>query len=111
MAANFNFTYSDDIDGSGAHGLKYADSNGNEIELIDRNILTRYTEIGNLFNLAPEYSKQVYPANSLVMHYNFYLGMYQFYYNPNAISTPESWNANHWTATTLAEYIKLMTTT
>lgn len=114
MAANFNFTYIDDIDGNNTHGLKYADSNGNEIELVGWHNLTENIEdIENtvFFSLAPSYSKKVYPVNSLVSNYNFDRKMYQLYYNPNAISKPESWTAAHWTPTTLAEYIKLMITT
>ena len=110
MAANFNFTYIDDIDGNNTPGLNYEDSNGNIIELVRYGKLMEYVDSLTVFSLAPLYSDLlVYPANSLVS-YNNDSNPLKLYYNPNAISVPESWNIEHWTETTLAEYIKLMTT-
>lgn len=48
-------------------------------------------------NLAPNYTKTTYPANSYVM----YDGV--LYTNSNAIETAEDWNPAHWTQTTVAE--------
>ena len=108
--ANFNITYIDDIDGYNTQGLKYADSKGNEIELAGWYKLIAYVESLIYFNLAPLYVNQVYSAKSLVSHYDFDNNMCRLYYNPNAISKPENWTAAHWTETTVADYIKLMTT-
>ena len=48
-------------------------------------------------NLAPNYTKTTYPANSYVMQGGV------LYTNPNAIGTAEDWNPAHWTQTTVAE--------
>lgn len=48
-------------------------------------------------NLAPDYTKTTYPANSYVMQGGV------LYTNPNAIGTAEDWNPAHWTQTTVAE--------
>lgn len=48
-------------------------------------------------NLAPNYTKQAYPANSYVMHDGV------LYTNENAIGTAEDWDPEHWTQTTVAE--------
>lgn len=48
-------------------------------------------------NLAPDYTKKTYEANSYVMHDGV------LYTNPNAIGTAEDWNPAHWTQTTVAE--------
>lgn len=48
-------------------------------------------------NIAPNYTKKTYEANSYVMQG----GM--LYTNPNAIGTAEDWNPAHWTQTTVAE--------
>lgn len=48
-------------------------------------------------NLAPEYTKKTYEANSYVMHDGV------LYTNPSAIGTAEDWNPAHWTQTTVAE--------
>lgn len=51
----------------------------------------------SMTNIAPEYTKTTYPANSYVMHGGV------LYTNPNAIGTAEDWNPAHWTQTTVAE--------
>ncbi len=48
-------------------------------------------------NIAPDYTKTTYEANSYVMHGGV------LYTNPNAIGTAEDWNPAHWTQTTVAE--------
>ncbi len=48
-------------------------------------------------NIAPDYTKTTYPANSYVMHDGV------LYTNPNAIGTAEDWNPAHWAQTTVAE--------
>lgn len=48
-------------------------------------------------NLAPNYTKKTYEANSYVMQGGV------LYTNPNAIGTAEDWNPAHWTQTTVAE--------
>lgn len=48
-------------------------------------------------NIAPDYTKKTYEANSYVMHGGV------LYTNPNAIGTAEDWNPAHWTQTTVAE--------
>lgn len=50
-------------------------------------------------NIAPNYVKQTYPANSYVMHGGV------LYTNENAIETAEDWNPAHWTQTTVAAMI------
>jgi hypothetical protein len=48
-------------------------------------------------NIAPNYTKKTYEANSYVMQDGV------LYTNPNAIGTAEDWNPAHWTQTTVAE--------
>jgi hypothetical protein len=48
-------------------------------------------------NIAPNYTKKTYEANSYVMQGGV------LYTNPNAIGTAEDWNPAHWTQTTVAE--------
>lgn len=48
-------------------------------------------------NIAPNYTKKTYEANSYVMQGGV------LYTNPNAIETAEDWNPAHWTQTTVAE--------
>jgi hypothetical protein len=48
-------------------------------------------------NIAPNYIKKTYEANSYVMQDGV------LYTNPNAIGTAEDWNPAHWTQTTVAE--------
>lgn len=48
-------------------------------------------------NIAPNYTKKTYEANSYVMQDGV------LYTNPNAIGTTEDWNPAHWTQTTVAE--------
>ncbi len=48
-------------------------------------------------NIAPEYTKTAYPANSYVMQGGV------LYTNPNAIGTAEDWDPAHWTQTTVAQ--------
>ena len=48
-------------------------------------------------NIAPNYTKKTYEANSYVMQNGV------LYTNPNAIGTAEDWNPAHWTQTTVAE--------
>ena len=48
-------------------------------------------------NIAPDYTKKTYEANSYVMQDGV------LYTNPNAIGTAEDWNPAHWTQTTVAE--------
>ena len=48
-------------------------------------------------NIAPNYTKKTYEANSYVMQYGV------LYTNTNAIETAEDWNPAHWTQTTVAE--------
>lgn len=50
-------------------------------------------------NIAPNYTKTTYEANSYVMHDG------TLYTNPNAIGTAEDWNPAHWTQTTVAEMV------
>ena len=50
-------------------------------------------------NIAPNYTKKTYEANSYVMQDGV------LYTNPNAIGTAEDWNPAHWTQTTVAETI------
>ena len=50
-------------------------------------------------NLAPDYTKTTYPANSYVMQGGV------LYTNPNAIGTAEDWNPAHWTQTAVAEAV------
>lgn len=50
-------------------------------------------------NIAPEYTKTTYPANSYVMQDGV------LYTNPNAIGTAEDWNPAHWMQTTIPEII------
>lgn len=50
-------------------------------------------------NIAPEYAKKTYEANSYVI----YGGV--LYTNPNAIGTAEDWNPAHWTQTAVAEIV------
>ena len=109
MAANFNFTYSDDIDGN-ADGLIYRDSNENEVEIASYGSITSFVTGKFIDFIAPPYTKKTYPANSLVYYYNYSQKTAFIYYNPNAIETAENWNPNHWTRTTVADYIKLMIT-
>ena len=110
MAANFNFTYSDDIDGSNTDGLIYRDNNENEVEIASFSAITSKMNGKFIDFIAPPYTKKKYPANSLVYYYNYSQDKAFIYYNPNAIETAENWNPNHWTRTTVADYIKLITT-
>lgn len=50
-------------------------------------------------NIAPNYTKKTYEANSYVMQDGV------LYTNPNAIETAEDWNPAHWTQTTIPEVI------
>ena len=50
-------------------------------------------------NIAPNYTKKTYEANSYVMQDGV------LYTNPNAIETAEDWNPSHWTQTTIPEVI------
>lgn len=50
-------------------------------------------------NIAPNYTKKTYEANSYVMQGGV------LYTNPNAIETAEDWNPEHWTQTTVAEMV------
>ena len=60
--------------------------------------IARSDEITNTnSNIAPEYTKKTYEANSYVMQDGV------LYTNPNAIGTAEDWNPAHWTQTTVAE--------
>lgn len=99
MANNFNFQYLDNIEGSGYGGIRYKDAKGNTLTLpsayFESSLMRTY--------IAPFWKKQAYEAHSLVWQYG------QLYYNPNALAS-ENWNVSHWTQTTLADYIKLMTT-
>ena len=100
MAANFNLKFVENIEGSGFDGIEYVDPQGNRVL-----VTNPYYSIKYLQNIiAPFWKKQTYAANSLVWQYG------ELYYNPNAINTAENWIAAHWTKTTLADYIKLMTT-
>lgn len=50
-------------------------------------------------NIAPNYTKTTYEANSYVMQEGV------LYTNQNAIGTAEDWNPAHWTQTTVAEMV------
>lgn len=100
MSANFNLRFVENLDGSGVNGVQFIDPKGNRVMLAD----SQYAIIFLQFEIAPFWKKQTYEAKSLV----WYGG--GLYYNPNAINTAENWVAGHWTKTTLANYIKIMTT-
>ena len=50
-------------------------------------------------NIAPEYTRKTYEANSYVMQDGV------LYTNLNAIGTAEDWNPAHWTQTTVSEMV------
>lgn len=113
MAANFNFSAMKIPSDAGGvimevPALLYKDANGTEVEIPSLLLITLITTklaTAVLGDIAETYTKKTYSANSLVIHNN------SLFYNPNAINTAENWTAAHWNLTTVADYIKLMTTT
>lgn len=102
MAANFNF----EVD---YPGLIYKDAKGRTVKMYSDNNLDGYLtgystgiKRGIVEKIAPAYTEKQYAAKSLVSNFGI------LYYNPNAISTAESWNKNHWTQTTIADYLNII---
>lgn len=109
MAANYNFEYKYDDSTDWFGVLIYKDSKNNTLTLGDTGELKNSLTQDFTGYLAPYWTKKVYPAKSLV---RYGLGTKaKLYYNPHEIATAEGWTEAHWTETTIANYIKLMTTT
>lgn len=79
-------------------GIQFVDSSpipGSLNPVTSGGVAEGITEVSS--NIAPEYTKKTYEANSYVMHNDI------LYTNENAIDTAEDWNPAHWTQTTVAQ--------
>ena len=102
----FEFKYDESTDYY--RTLIYKDSDGNTISIRDTAAIQNDFITDIMTYIAPYWGKKPYPVNSLV-RYGFG-SKTKLYYNPHEISTAENWTAAHWTETTIAEYIKIVTT-